>query len=558
MIDNTEKQAAAVDRGEEAKNKQANGEEAKGFRLPDSNDELQSSLDAVLAGLSREDQVTVRRNVNEIATRLAHTGITVKELRSRMRELSSQHVDRLEELWRRGEQAILTPAQHFDDGRVYTCIYLGDGKPYLLCSDRSLISLDEKQVSKLGFRLGPKAIPAASAWSVSPDTRYSAWEFVYKDPKACIHQIYLDVKRQFDSYVDFADQRYFSFLALWTMGTYFHQAFDSYPMVYLNGTKRCGKTRTMEVVSELAFNARMSASITPAALYRVIERDRPTLLLDEQEDIKGKTGWNARYLELLNSGYLKSGRAMVCVGDDFEPTEFSTYCPKMIANINGIEKTLADRTIPLHLMRSDKELKVWRLAEAREAMHDIRNQMYTMMLQHHKKVAEIYRRSEEDKGIAEKLRHRELQLWDPIVTMAILIDEAAAEAGVEGWTGIRDEIIDLAVDIGDRKNSKENDELVENLIIQTVIEFINSNRPIEGDFHRADALLNEVRKRDGLCWITSHQKLLSELERIGIIKDRRTDRARKRLGTGTYPVTVYRMNLEEVECIARRHGVEVE
>lgn len=436
--------------------------------------------------------------------------------------------------------------------------YLGDGKPYLLCSDRSLISLDEKQVSELGFRPGPKAIPAASAWSVSPDIRYSAWEFVYKDPKACIHQIYLDVKRQFDSYVDFADQRYFSFLALWTMGTYFHQAFDSYPMVYLNGTKRCGKTRTMEVVSELAFNARMSASITPAALYRVIERDRPTLLLDEQEDIKGKTGWNARYLELLNSGYLKSGRAMVCVGDDFEPTEFSTYCPKMIANINGIEKTLADRTIPLHLMRSDKELKVWRLAEAREAMHDIRNQMYTMMLQHHKKVAEIYRRSEEDKGIAEKLRHRELQLWDPIVTMAILIDEAAAEAGVEGWTGIRDEIIDLAVDIGDRKNSKENDELVENLIIQTVIEFINSNRPIEGDFHRADALLNEVRKRDGLCWITSHQKLLSELERIGIIKDRRTDRARKRLGTGTYPVTVYRMNLEEVECIARRHGVEVE
>jgi hypothetical protein len=435
--------------------------------------------------------------------------------------------------------------------------YLGDGKPYLLCSDRSLISLDEKQVSELGFRPGPKAIPAASAWSVSPDIRYSAWEFVYKDPKACIHQIYLDVKRQFDSYVDFADQRYFSLLALWTMGTYLHQAFDSYPMVYLNGTKRCGKTRTMEVVSELAFNARMSASITPAALYRVIEKDRPTLLLDEQEDIKGKTGWNARYLELLNSGYLKSGRAMVCVGDDFEPTEFSTYCPKMIANINGIEKTLADRTIPLHLMRSDKELKVWRLAEAREAMHDIRNQMYTMMLQHHKKVAEIYRRSEEDKGIAEKLRHRELQLWDPIVTMAILIDEAAAEAGVEGWTGIRGEIIDLAVDIGDRKNSKENDELVENLIIQTVIEFINSNRPIEGDFYRADALLNEVRKKDELYLITSHQKLLNELERIGIIKDRRTDRARKRLGAGTYPVTVYRINLEEVECIARRYGVEI-
>lgn len=190
-------------------------------------------------------------------------------------------------------------------------------------------------------------------------------------------------------------------------------------------------------------------------------------------------------------------------------------------------------------------------------MHDIRNQMYTMMLQHHKKVAEIYRRSEEDKGIAEKLRHRELQLWDPIVTMAILIDEAAAEAGVEGWTGIRGEIIDLAVDIGDRKNSKENDELVENLIIQTVIEFINSNRPIEGDFYRADALLNEVRKKDELYLITSHQKLLNELERIGIIKDRRTDRARKRLGAGTYPVTVYRINLEEVECIARRYGVEI-
>ena len=91
-------------------------------------------------------------------------------------------------------------------------------------------------------------------------------------------------------------------LALWTMHAHCHQAADVSPIQALTSPeKRCGKTRTLTLLGRLVPKPLPTANITAAALFRSVEKWRPTLLIDEgdsflrdNEDLRG----------VLNSGPL--------------------------------------------------------------------------------------------------------------------------------------------------------------------------------------------------------------------------------------------------------------
>ena len=54
------------------------------------------------------------------------------------------------------------------------------------------------------------------------------------------------------------------------------------PHLYIRSlTKESGKTTALQVVEALVCRSFVSANITPAALFRLIEQCSPTLLLDE-------------------------------------------------------------------------------------------------------------------------------------------------------------------------------------------------------------------------------------------------------------------------------------
>jgi hypothetical protein len=85
-------------------------------------------------------------------------------------------------------------------------------------------------------------------------------------------------------YVAFPSDVYPLALALWTAGTHVYETFDAFGyLVITAATKRAGKTRLMELLSFLGARARHVADITPAALFAMIEEERPTLLIDEAE-----------------------------------------------------------------------------------------------------------------------------------------------------------------------------------------------------------------------------------------------------------------------------------
>jgi hypothetical protein len=70
-------------------------------------------------------------------------------------------------------------------------------------------------------------------------------------------------------------------MALWTVRSHAHEAFDTNPPLWLRSVmKRSGKTRTCESLDRTVAASLFITGITASALLRVIEKHRPTIILD--------------------------------------------------------------------------------------------------------------------------------------------------------------------------------------------------------------------------------------------------------------------------------------
>ena len=73
-------------------------------------------------------------------------------------------------------------------------------------------------------------------------------------------------------------------LALWILHTYCLDAFVVSPLLVLKSPeKRCGKTTGLTILHFLVKRAVSAANISPAVLFRSIEKYQPTLLIDEAD-----------------------------------------------------------------------------------------------------------------------------------------------------------------------------------------------------------------------------------------------------------------------------------
>ena len=141
-------------------------------------------------------------------------------------------------------------------------------------------------------------------------------------------------------------------LALWILHTYLMDAWWLSPLaVATSPTRRCGKTALLTVISELVHRPLAASNISPAALFRAVEKYQPTLLLDEGETwLKA----NDELRGIVNAGHTRRTAMVIrTVGDDYEPATFSTWCPKFIALIGELPDTLMDRAIVIEMRRED-------------------------------------------------------------------------------------------------------------------------------------------------------------------------------------------------------------
>ncbi len=120
-------------------------------------------------------------------------------------------------------------------------------------------------------------------------------------------------------------------------------------------TMRSGKSTTLEIVHNLTQRPVIAGSITTSSLFRIVDAEKPTLLIDEADNVVRRDS-SPDLLAVLNSGHrrmtafvLRSERGP---DDNFVPVKFSTFTPIAFAGIEALPAPLQDRSIILYLQRA--------------------------------------------------------------------------------------------------------------------------------------------------------------------------------------------------------------
>jgi hypothetical protein len=141
------------------------------------------------------------------------------------------------------------------------------------------------------------------------------------------------------------------------LASWLHELWDRFPHLALTSPDgRCGKTRFLELLEQVCHKARQLAGITAAALFRRIELEKPTILLDEAQCLSRRGSELAEMLrDLFCAGISKDSTVSRCVGQNHDPYDFPIFCPKVLSLIGKLDSILADRCLPIHMVRKKKD-----------------------------------------------------------------------------------------------------------------------------------------------------------------------------------------------------------
>lgn len=226
-----------------------------------------------------------------------------------------------------------------------------------------------------------------------------------------------DVERFVRRFVVFARPEAIVGVVLWV--AHGHAIGQSETSPYLSVTspeKRSGKTRLLEALELIVARPWRAVLPSEAVVYRKIAADGPTLLLDEVDAVFGpKTAAHHEGLRaLLNAGNRRGVTVPRIVGEGkkMRVEEFPVFGAKVVAGIGNLPDTIADRSIPVRLVRRARgeDVERFRQREAEDLAAPIRD-----ALAWHAETLELagYRPT-----IPEALDDRQADGWEPLLAIA--------------------------------------------------------------------------------------------------------------------------------------------
>ncbi|MFY9582912.1 MAG: DUF3854 domain-containing protein [Candidatus Acidiferrales bacterium] len=222
--------------------------------------------------------------------------------------------------------------------------------------------------------------------------------------------------------------------ALFAMNTHTYDVFDTTPyLLYDSATSGCGKTTTLERHEQVCARAYFGVDPSAAALYRRIERDQPTWLLDEARILQNHGERGQELLALFDAGYKRGAVVSRCEEHGEGIRDFNVYCPKVLARIGSFRGTLLDRGIPFHLEKAHGLRQRRRNVLMKEAA-PLKEKLEAYALQYRAQLQRLYL-DEPDDGYWPQISGREEEVWGPLLTHARLagpdIERRAVKAALE-------------------------------------------------------------------------------------------------------------------------------
>jgi hypothetical protein len=211
-------------------------------------------------------------------------------------------------------------------------------------------------------------------------------------------------------------------VSLWVLFTWVVDAFDVAPYLDVSSPVReCGKTRLFEVLELVVKRPRRCTGHTEATLFRMVEAEHPTMLMDEIDATFGKDPkLYAGIRGVLDEGHRRGGSVprMVGEGRRMELKFFDVFGPKAFAGIGNLPETVATRSIPLRLEKMPRSERVerFRYRRVRDESEDLR----TALAEWGGSVINVL--TDAEPPLPEDLSDRQMDIWEPLFAIADLAD----------------------------------------------------------------------------------------------------------------------------------------
>ncbi|MEK7571779.1 MAG: toprim domain-containing protein [Patescibacteria group bacterium] len=319
-----------------------------------------------------------------------------------------------------------TPKQipTFVDGKV---VY--EEQITLLCNNGEKWKLVEEEITKRGWY--PSTTPSfglgkarcsekfIDSLTVIPRCDHGDQCYQIKQANNPYTDIFLPIKNTFEHFLDFSNSpAYSTVITLWVIGTYLFVLFPAYPYLHPNGFKESGKTKLGEIIARLAFNAESASNSSASALFRTIEANLPTFLLDEAEQLTGLED-NPDLRLIFNAGYKVNNPVKRVNPNTLKVESFNIYSPKVIISINPLDRTLASRAIPIIMLRTaNSEIGKRKVTDNAADWQKLRDSLYTFLFHHALCIGDIY----DNPTYLSRLNNRDEEVYSPLFAIAHFID----------------------------------------------------------------------------------------------------------------------------------------
>jgi putative DNA primase/helicase len=203
-------------------------------------------------------------------------------------------------------------------------------------------------------------------------------------------------------------------LALWVAHTYLIGSFQITPRLAITSPEKgCGKTTCLDLVEMVVRSPLLTANATAASIFRLIDADRPTLLIDEADTF---LIGNDELQGILNAGHRRGGSVLRVVGDDHQTRRFDVFAPLAIAAIGELPNTTADRSIPISMRRVSPGERPAPISRAtREGAAVITRKLRRWAQDVERQIVDP------DPAMPEHLVNREADNWRPLFTIAEVV-----------------------------------------------------------------------------------------------------------------------------------------
>ncbi|MGH3859974.1 DUF3631 domain-containing protein [Actinokineospora sp.] len=163
-------------------------------------------------------------------------------------------------------------------------------------------------------------------------------------------------------------------VTLWIAATHAQPAWAHAPRLVIRAPeKRCGKSRLLDVVEAMCHNPFITVNSSPAAIYRSISDDPPTLLVDEADTIFGPhAGGHEEVRGLLNAGHQRNRPTNRYNAATQTVETLPTFAMAALAGIGAMPDTIEDRAVIIRMRRraAGETVAPYRHRRDRPNLHD--------------------------------------------------------------------------------------------------------------------------------------------------------------------------------------------